>query len=1134
MAQTNVPVVLKVFAERSASVNAVLDETRKEYGKLAGSIEEVARTSARVASLVAAAFSGIALAITGVIAATVKVAGEFEQLKVKLESTLGSGEAAARSFANALQFAAKSPFDVQQVVQAQVILTTFGQVAERTLPIAANLAAAFGERINDVALVVGKAFSGSSRGFLSLTNQFGISNLVLQKYGAELTATGAISLKTAGDLEKARNALEKIVQMRFGDAVEKQSKTFFGVLSNLTDAFQRLGAGLGDVLLPGLNSLTLFLTSVVSAFEKLDPGFRAFVVYTALGGAALATIGSAAAVVAAGILGLVAVVIQAAGTLLIFAGALGTAGTAAGTTALAVAGLTTVGAAMADLLAVMGYVGPVFAAALGPVGVFILALAGGLAILNNYNNEVAATDKAMRAQADGLRNARSEFELYHGTLEKVTKTQGVITKGTKDIDEFGKSVREAFGNVSDAQFIENLQKAGLSLDDLRKAQSANREEAKALQGQMAGLSAVMTKLESGTELAFSGITAQNIQEVRKALGGQAINAENVGKALANVRERFEKLNASNLLLDQTAKRFTDVTGSMDEAKKSAQDLQTFLQYATKPDDTKALGGAMDVLNSKIGEVEANLKKRGVAVGDTAALQKRLIEGHDQEKAAVEELLKLYESRENITKKIASLEDKAVKDKITAVETQIERERLVRDVSLSEEKKRLSELLSVVKANSDEELSLRKKIKTLTDAEEREKVANAKTSLSDLAGKSKDTLEALRATGNATGTETVTAIEGILRQLDAWALKNKVLIDQNPQLRKELETTIRGFQKDLDTANLQIPKERLTAALDQAKTFGAEAVTNVQKLAAAQQALGFLTNVQASGQITTMAEKRKLQEEINRLTHEELRLSTEVTKEQRAQARETAGLKRDALQGELEVLKTQQKLEGESTFRKYQVLELEKQILAEKVQAIREQEQAEIDGGLSAEAARERTEIRMTQLKQQETKKRIEEEEKQTKSVADEAKKQEDIRNGFLNNRLGGKNSPLISQAELNSQLSFLPSFSLDLNGGRGGIKPPPSTLNRVGAQVDADISQGEKIRTRGGNTQNIPGTPLGGDATAAGNTATGAVEAAGSTTINQYNLGVSGYPIGSPEVEAAVRTIVDKILADKAHQGASA
>jgi len=1140
VAQTEVPVVLRVYAEKSSSVNAILDETKAQYGKLASSIESAGRSATLLAG-------SATVALGGLLAATVQVAGQFEQLQAKLESTLGSSEAAQRSFQNALRFAAQTPFDVQSIVAATVTLEAFGQSSQRTLPMAANLAAAFGERVNDVAIVLGKALSGSSRGFLSLTNRFGISNLVLQKYGAELTKTGSISLKTSESLEKARSALEKIIQTKFGDATAKQSATLFGSLSNLGDAVQRVAASFGQVLIPVVTATTRFITSVLEVFEKLSPGMRTFIVAAAAGGTVLLglTTGIAAlsTVVITGVGNLVAFATAlgglalaeveaaaAAGGLAVAEGAVAAGGVAAGagatvaaegiavaggTAASAATGFAVLGGTLSSIAGGMASLAAGAVTALGPVGVLV-ALVGGAAFvaLKVFNDNVAATEKALQEQARGLSRAREELELYRETVEKVTGVQGELAKA-KDLGQLGESLRKAFASVSDTDFIQRLIQSGESLDNLRKVQQRNREEAKQLQEQMGALNLVLEKLKVGD---IFGAARVDPQVIEKALGGQALTIENVQNSLQNYVARFKDLNKANLIIDQTTQRWGEVNAKLDETLDSSQSLQQYLRFATKTDDVPALQAAFGVLNGKIKETEGSLSKLGVPISDTAKLQERLLYGSDEEQRNVAALLGLYEDRENLTKKIAGIEDKQVKDRIQAVENQIERERVMGDVSLAEEKKRLTALLSIVKKNSDEELALHRKIKQITQQENQAALTKARTSLGEVAGSAKDKLEELRATGNATSADTVKAIQAILVQLDAWAVANKKLLDDNPELRKELQTTIRGFQKDLDSAKLQIPKERLDDALNQAKQFGAEATTNAEKLAAAQQALAFLTNVQASGQISSLKERKRLQEEITKLTSDEAKLQKEIAKDQRAQAREIAGLKREGLQGELELLKAQQELEGESSFRKQQIADLEKRILAEKIQAIREQEQAEIDAGASVEDAAERREIRITQVKNEETRKRLELEEAQTRKVNEEAKKQEDILNGFKQKRFGGANSPLISQEELNAQLSFLPNFSLDLNKPRTrGLGKPPGSLAKVQGQVNADIKAGEKIAA--GKTAG-PGSAGG------GSVGTGLAEGA-SQTVNQYNLGVHGYPIDSPEVQGAVRKIVDKYLADK-------
>jgi len=1079
---TEVPIVLRVFAERSSSVNSVLQDTKKQFDSLAGSIESVAQKTALIAG-------GITAALGGVLTSVFKVAGQFEQLKVKLESTLGSGEKAAKAFGDALQYAAKTPFDVQGIVKATVTLTAFGQSAQRTLPLAANLAAAFGEQINDVALVLGKAFSGSSRGFLSLTNQFGISNLVLKKYGAELTETGSISLKTSGALEKARDALEKIIKTKFGDAVEKQSKTLFGALSNLGDVVQRIAASFGQTLIPALTTGTRALTGFLEIFENLSPGTKQFIV---VGGIAAVTLGALTTAAAL----LTSVVAGGVGRLVAFAAAIGSVGTAsaaagasggfaaltdflgafAGTgTQAAAAGMARVaGAAGALGSSVLGAVGAVLSF-LGPLGLLAGLVGGGLYLATTrYQNKVEAANKVIKEQAKALSDARGDLQLYTDLIEKAANAQGKLASGSGSVSDFAGRVRAALEGAVPNQFLVNLQKAGVTTDDLRKALEASSGAAKEQGAKVQQLTEVLGILQRGQTNSFDFISSEDnakVEALRKEFGGLPPTIKLVENSLKTYRQALADNLKTSLGISGALEFQKKAITGFDEATTKAQDLQTFLQFATKPDDVNALSGAFGVLESKISEVEGILAKQGVQVGNIGALQQSLLTGSEEEKTAAAELLKLYEAREQLQTKIASKGKADIAKQIQQTEQAFEREEILGKQNFDSEVSRINQLLALKGLSEEQELSLLRKKKQVLDEQAAASLKVGQGSLKQVTGAGAESIEAVRATGQATAQETVNAIQGVLTSLDQWAAKNQKLLAQNPQLKNELTSTIRGYQKELDSAKLEIPKERLTAALEQVKAFGAEALTNTEKLAAAQRSIAFLENTINAGTITTTKEKKRLQDELNSAKKDELGLAKAVQKEQTTQARETDALRRQGQEGELELLKAQQQLEGKSAFRQGQIDDLQKRILAEKIQAIREQEQAEQESGVSAEQAAARREERIGQILKQETLKRIQEQQAQTQSVETEEKKRQAIIEQFANNRQGGPNSILQSLGEVSARSSFLGDFSLGGGFGSGfgagkfgsgpGLPGPPQTLSQVQAQVARDVQRGDVLAGRG-------------------------------------------------------------------------
>jgi|GEM_PF-5880151 len=191
-----------------------------------------------------------------------------------------SATAAEEAIRFAVSYAVTTPFDVRGIVNATVQLQTYGANAQRVLPLVADLAAGMSQDIGYTSLVFGKAWSGSLEGFESLRNQLGITTQKLVKFGAVMNTEGGISIKTAADLDKARNALEKLVKTEYGGAIERQFKTYKGAVSNLEDAVSRLYVALGERLIPSLTVGAQELRKFIEVFEELPDSFKDLVVYS--------------------------------------------------------------------------------------------------------------------------------------------------------------------------------------------------------------------------------------------------------------------------------------------------------------------------------------------------------------------------------------------------------------------------------------------------------------------------------------------------------------------------------------------------------------------------------------------------------------------------------------------------------------------------------------------------------------------------------------------------------------------------------------------------------------------------------------------------------------------------------------
>lgn len=290
-------VVLRVVAQKGASVDQVINEVQSSFGRLGGPIGKlfsgVSEKSGELREL-GVAVGAVSFVVGRLGRELVARASEFEQFRAKLETVTHSVSAAREAMAYAVQFAAVTPFEVKGVVDATVQLGIFGVQARETLPMVANLAGGMGREIAETAHAFGGAWAGSQTAITQLRHSFGVSIFDLKKWGAEVTNQGEVLIHTQNQLDRFRRALTAIVNTRFAGAMERQLNTLKGAASNLQDAVTRFMVTLGERLIPLLTALAKGATAAVERFEKLPASLKDAAV---LGGAAALALGSVATVI---------------------------------------------------------------------------------------------------------------------------------------------------------------------------------------------------------------------------------------------------------------------------------------------------------------------------------------------------------------------------------------------------------------------------------------------------------------------------------------------------------------------------------------------------------------------------------------------------------------------------------------------------------------------------------------------------------------------------------------------------------------------------------------------------------------------------------------------------------------------
>lgn len=234
-----------------------LDQVEKELDQATAASKEFSETGkgidgvrAQVSKLNSAwrsflaVFGVSSLAAIGV--AALKTSGDFEQLKVRLETLTGSAEGAERAFSLITRFAAKTPFQVNEITESFARLK-----AQGVDPTEASL-----RSIGDTAAANGKNILQYTEALLDAqTFQFER----LKEFGITASAEGdrvaftfkGVTTEVGKGAEEIRNYLLSIGDTDFAGAMERQSKTLLGAFSNLQDSLALLSNSFGESGLAG-------------------------------------------------------------------------------------------------------------------------------------------------------------------------------------------------------------------------------------------------------------------------------------------------------------------------------------------------------------------------------------------------------------------------------------------------------------------------------------------------------------------------------------------------------------------------------------------------------------------------------------------------------------------------------------------------------------------------------------------------------------------------------------------------------------------------------------------------------------------------------------------------------------------
>jgi lambda family phage tail tape measure protein len=242
------------------------DETAGAFNSVKGSLGGLKNAVFSVQGAIAGIVGG---AVVGNI---VQANRSFQSLQASLITFTGSAEEAAKQFDVLQNFAATTPFSLQEVVGGFNKLVARGITPSiGALTSFGNIASGTGKSLDQFIEAVADAAVGE----FERLKEFGIKANV---EGDKIKLTfGGVTKTISKNSQEMLAYLDQLGQTKFAGAIERQSKTLNGAFSNLGDALDKLSVSIGEA---GLNDflidVTKNATSAAGRMGELIDRFRKF------------------------------------------------------------------------------------------------------------------------------------------------------------------------------------------------------------------------------------------------------------------------------------------------------------------------------------------------------------------------------------------------------------------------------------------------------------------------------------------------------------------------------------------------------------------------------------------------------------------------------------------------------------------------------------------------------------------------------------------------------------------------------------------------------------------------------------------------------------------------------------------
>lgn len=863
------------------------EEAAKKLEKARDSMEKVGGA----ATTVSVAAGAVAAAMLLIGQQAVSAAAQMEVYRAKLETVQHSSILAQQTLSSAVSFAAKTPFDVDGIVNASVQLEVYGARSQQVLPMVADLAAGMGTSIQDTALTIGKAWSGSLEGFESLRNTYGLSISQLKAFGGAVDQQGQVLTKTTGQINQNRQALAAWVAANFGGAIERQLNTFSGKLSNFGDAIKTAFVGIGEALLPLAKTLVEWGSSIVGLFNDLSPGTKSVIVDIGL--------------VITGVTGLVAVLAGGVAAFL-------AAGAAA---AVVTAALPLLGGAMtAAAGAITGLAGSLAGLALGalltPIGLAVTAFATlGTAIYSTYksfsdwNKAELESQRLLKEEDNLVRKARSEWDGYTEAIRAAAASKGGFTDSSNQNVALG-NLGTAIDNASPADAAKELQKRGFDAERLKGVQAGASNQAKMWGTRLQSLESENSKY-SMNESESVAIPLEQDSEASKAFGGKtSVTLGELRAKIASTRQEFgEFVKTANGAGQLLAKVWDPMTQTLSDTQNRLSALQDYFDFSGASDSVEGLTGKVSELDKVYADLLNNLPK-GLPT-DQAGMLAYIKDKTNPEVAReqVKLLLKVQQDRNAAAKDLNAKDKEERQKRIDDIKANLEDEVSAGRAGIKERIAAQQQILDIAKGNKELERQAQRDMNALQKEQRDGELQSFEDQISDR----RAFLDRLKGQNQLTLEEERRAKMRMLAELQAYRTNNQATLSrpENKNQARQLRNQQLDMEAEIGSINRQIQDRNLTQMQDREAKFNAAREQGAARSTTLQiKDIEMLSDMWRTAmqtrQITAEAGEAKMRELATRRAN----LEKQAIDEQRSAEMEINSARQELLAGNLEDLRTQ--------------------------------------------------------------------------------------------------------------------------------------------------------------------------------------------------------------------------------------